>query len=56
MPFTKDVPLLILSVINNRVDIDAIKQLGINGFIKKPAEPHVIIERIKNICCNTSNK
>jgi len=52
LPFTKNIPMIILSVINKRKDIDLVTQLGIKAFLKKPVEITVIVEKIKSICCD----
>jgi len=50
MPFTKNIPLVILTVIKERKEIDMVTQLGVSSFLRKPVETSVIVQKIVDVC------
>ena len=49
-PDTRNIPLLILTSDSSRKNLMAAIQLGVRGFIAKPAAPNDLVARVARIC------
>jgi two-component system chemotaxis response regulator CheY len=45
----KDIPIIMLTQHSDRVNVVKAKNMGIQGYIVKPINPHILIERIGQV-------
>jgi|GEM_PF-2027390 len=49
MPYTKDIPIIVLTVSKDPKDVQAMRQLGVMQYLNKPVETDKIVQLIKSI-------
>ncbi|MCK5148491.1 response regulator [bacterium] len=52
MPYTKDIPIIVLTVSKDPADVKAMRQLGVQHYLNKPINTTDIIDVIKSIKIN----
>ncbi|MDP2921872.1 MAG: ATP-binding protein [Candidatus Omnitrophota bacterium] len=48
-PLTKDIPIIIFSALGNKNTKETVEKMGAAGFIEKPFEPELLIDKIREL-------
>ena len=45
----KDIPVVIITQHSDRENVELARMIGVNGYIVKPINPHMLLERVRNV-------